>query len=631
MIYINNICLDFGSRKLFDTISLSLDAQSRIGLIGRNGSGKSTLLKAIAKQQQLDSGTIAIAKGKKVAYMPQEVVLLSDKSILEETFSAFKEIATLREQANKLEQQINQNPHDENALEQFSDAIQRLAELHEDQARAETKKVLMGLGFPELRFNEPVDNLSVGWKMRVVLAKLLLQKADFYLFDEPTNHLDIVAKDWFINFLKKARCGFILVCHERYFIDQLCTKIFELELGNGKLYEGNYSQYEQRKKHDVHLLEQAYAQQQKDIKRKTKTIERFRASASKAKMAQSMAKQLDKMEKVTLPPSLKNVIVSFPPIQKSGRIVLTVKDVAHSFGPDRLFHNVNFQIERGEKVALVAPNGVGKTTLFNLIVGNIPVQEGSIEFGYNVNHAIFAQDQNKVLDLERTILDNIHDRTTNKTVSQIRGFLGSFLFTGDDVKKKVQILSGGEKNRVAMVNVLLQDANLLLLDEPTNHLDIQSKEILLSALQQHNGTILFVSHDHDFINRLATRVIELTPEDTQSYLGNYELFLYQKQQRARSSADVPHQSGITQPSGHTKHPGQNKSQKELFELRKQSKKLENKIAKLEKEIAALELKFADLTYNTKEYDTNHELLLKYKKELGKCFEKWHNLEENINI
>jgi ATP-binding cassette subfamily F protein 3 len=380
----------------------------------------------------------------------------------------------------------------------------------------------------------------------------------------------------------------------------------------------------------------AYAQQQKEIQQKTATIERFRAKASKAKMAQSMIKSLDKIERITIPPGPRNVSFSFANIQQPGKVVLTVNDVSQSFGSKQIFEHVSCEIDRGEKVAVIAPNGGGKTTLFNIITGSLPLQKGTITWGHNVHHAIFAQDQSAILDANKTIIENIKDRCPKKTEQTIRTMLGSFLFSNDDVNKKISVLSGGEKNRVGMTTILLQDANVLLLDEPTNHLDIQSKEILLKALQNYTGTIIFVSHDRDFVNDLATHILELTPHGVSKYVGNYDSYVYQKNMVASGNA-----SSFAYPGSQTRQASADKhrqetptletssSSKNNFELRKKSQALERKIEKFEEWIKQVELKFADLVYGTEEFTKAQANLAKLKKDLATTMGEWEAIQKEL--
>jgi ATP-binding cassette subfamily F protein 3 len=620
MIYAKNVTLTFGTQSVFNNISFTIDATQRVGLVGRNGSGKSTLLKAIHHPQMLDSGSITVLSKKKIAYMPQEVVLDSDKSILDEALSVFTEITALQLEAEVLEQKIESGAADEH-INRYAAIHERLLQLNPEQKRAHTERILQGLGFDKTRFNEPVQHLSVGWKMRIVLAKLLLDEADFYLFDEPTNHLDIFAKEWFLKFLKQASFGFLIVCHERYLLNELCSHIYELELGNGTMYTGNYADYEQEKEARTALLEQAYRDQQKDIKQKQETINRFRASASKAKMAQSMIKQLEKIELIVLPPSPRMMSFTFPPTQRSARTVLTVNNVSQHFGSRVIFKNVSFSIDRGQKVALVAPNGVGKTTLFNIIARTLPLQSGSITFGENVVHAIFDQDQTRALDGQKSVIDNILLRCPNATQQSARTMLGAMLFSNDDVNKKVKVLSGGEKNRVGMTSVLLQQANLLLLDEPTNHLDIFAKQVLLKALQSYEGTMLFVSHDRDFINELATHVMELTPEGTHIYHGNYDDFTYQKE--SFSSESEPKKSSAPKADSDKATPDADDSEKNRI---REMRLLERKIEKLEEQISNIGLQFADLEYGTPEFDAAQTKFTALRKELSQTEAAWEQLQ-----
>lgn len=616
MIQARNLSLSFGNQTIFDNISFIVNQEDRIGLVGRNGSGKTTLLRAILEPTVLDSGSISIQNKKRIAYMPQEVVLLSNLSILDETFTTFHELYQLQQEAALLETQINTATTPE-LIERYAAVQEQLTALSPEILRAKTKKILMGLGFSLEQLDQPVSTLSVGWKMRIVLAKLLLQDADFYLFDEPTNHLDLIAKEWFLDFLKHAPFGFFLICHERYFLDELCEKIVDIERGKATWYTGNYSNYVVQKEHAMQLLETAYIQQQKDIKRKEATIERFRASASRAKMAQSMEKALDKIERIEMPPSPKNVNFGFPPVQQSGKLVIKVDHVSQKFGDKTIFQNVSFEIERNQKVALIAPNGAGKTTLFNLITGALPLQQGTITFGYNVTHAIFAQDQNKALNMKLSILENVREQCPKATEQKIRTFLGSFLFSNDDVQKAVGVLSGGEKNRVGMVNVLLQNTNLLLLDEPTNHLDIPSKEVLLKALQEFKGTLVFVSHDRDFINQLATDIIELTPQGAYLYHGNYDAYTYHKTHANKDQ--------VAQPKNTYPKPKEARTKEKNPDTEKQIKTLENKIILLEKEIQKIYTIFGNTEYGTQEFEAAQKKLQKLQQQLRDAEVTWEQL------
>jgi ATP-binding cassette subfamily F protein 3 len=526
MLNLKNLYLEYNNKKIFDNISLIIDTNEKIGLVGLNGSGKTTLLKAITQKNILDSGEIRIKKGLKVAYMPQEVVLDSNLSVLEETLTGFSEMYEIEKEVKRLENLLEDNI-DEKLFQKYTNLYEKLLEFPIESLKAETKRILNGLGFSNEKIEEPVSNFSVGWKMRIVLAKLILQNADFYLFDEPTNHLDIIAKEWFLDFLKYSEFGFILICHEKYFMDELCDKVLSLEYGKAKLYTGNYTDFLIKKEIDDENLQSAYLQQKKEFDKKKKVIDKFKAG-TRAKQAKSMEKALNRIEKIEIPPDHKKINFSIPKPKESGKLVLKVNNLEHKFENKLIFKNISFEIPRGKKFAIIAPNGVGKSTLFNLISKRIPIQKGTIEFGYNVEYSIFAQDQNKELNMNISIFENIKNICPNSTDQQIRSLLGAFLFSGEDSFKKSSFLSGGERNRVGMVGVLLKNSNLLLLDEPTNHLDIPSKEILLEALKDFSGTILFISHDRDFVNDLATDIIELTPNKCIHFEGNYDDYNYYK-------------------------------------------------------------------------------------------------------
>lgn len=615
MIQANSIHLSFGNRVLFDSISFDINENQKIGLIGANGSGKSTMLEVLVGIQPLDEGSISIPKGKKIAYLAQEVVLASQMSIIDEIMTAFEHINKLKTELELLETQLAQEI--EVDLERYAELHEQLADSEPDTMKAEAKKMLLGLGFKDTDFDRPVSELSEGWRMRIVLAKLLLQKADFYLFDEPTNHLDIFAKDWFLEFLKSAPFGFMLVCHERHFLDAVCKQVYELERGKCTIYQGNYSKYLVQKERNLEILQSQFHLQQKEIKQKEETINRFKASASRAKQAQSMMKQLDKLERIEIPPGPRTINFSFPPIARSGSIVLKVEHVGHAFDGKQLFSNVDFEIERGQKVALVASNGVGKSTLLNLINGKLKLGQGKITFGSGVTYTLFDQDQNRALDQKKSVIDNIEGHCPpGTTTAAMRSMLGAFLFTGEDVYKKIEVLSGGEKNRVGMVRVLLQRTNFLLLDEPTNHLDLDAKRILLEALRNYEGTILFVSHDRAFLNDLATRVIELTPNGIISYMGNYDEFLYYKNQIAQPVAVEKKNQAIA---------AERKPATNDFETAKKINTLERKIQQLDKKIKDQELAFAELRYGTNEFKRADEALKALQAEHKQTMQEWETL------
>ncbi|MCK4651157.1 ABC-F family ATP-binding cassette domain-containing protein [Candidatus Babeliales bacterium] len=614
MLSAKDVSLGFGQQIIFDNISFNINKGQRIGLVGRNGSGKTTLLNVIGGNHDIDSGKILLQKDCKIAYMPQHVVLMSTQSVLNEALEAFDDLVKIKKELCTIEKSFD--------VERYSILQQKLLDLDYERKLAEAKKVLLGLGFEQNQFEKSVETLSVGWKMRLVLAKLLLQKADFYLFDEPTNHLDLVAKDWFLNFLKDSDFGFVLVCHDKYFLDHLCDYIFEVALGMLNVYRGNYSEYLKQKEERNRLLEKKYIEQQKFIKKQQKVVERFRAKATKAKMVQSIIKSLQKIEPVRFGKKQKIVKFNFSNIKRSGRVVLNVKDLAFSFDSKQIFKEVNFEIERGQKVAIIAPNGTGKTTLLDVICGKYKLKSGSVELGYNVETVIFEQDQNRSLNLDNDILNEVENScSSSEQRCRVRSVLGAFLFEGDDVYKKINVLSGGEKNRVAMVKVLLQDANFLILDEPTNHLDLESKEVLLNVLKQFTGTILFVSHDRDFLNELSTHILELRPNGIFKYCGNYDSFLLQKLEQEKPVKKQPQKLKKGQKESNKK------TNKQLYEYRKKIRNIETRIEKIEIEISIFSEKLASLRYGTKEYDDVYSKIKILKKEIEEKFKMWEKLND----
>ena len=599
MIQIKNLELHFGDQVVFDNVNCLINQNNKVGIVGRNGTGKSTLLKIIARQMRADKGTVDIQKGFKIAYMPQEVVILSTKSVLDEVLSVFSHLFEITKEKEKLEIIMEEGLQTEHDVNRYAEIELELIEANFNDKRSFCQKILSGLGFDEKKQNQTVNELSVGWRMRVVLAKLLSQEADFYLFDEPTNHLDISTKDWFLNFLKNNSYGYLLVCHDRYFLDKACSLTYELSMGNLNIFQGNYSYYLEQKAFLTEQRKTAHEKQKREIAQREKTIDRFKATASKAKMAQSMIKALDKIERIELEDTQRTMSLKLHSPQKSGKLVLKVDHVSHSFD-HQLFKNVSFEVERGDKVAIIAPNGTGKTTLFNLIAKKLALQAGTIEIGYNVQTSLFDQDQDKVLDPKATVYEEVSS-TCNVTEQQLRSILGALLFDKDGIKKKCGVLSGGERNRVAMGKVILSNANLLLLDEPTNHLDIESKEIILQALQKFDGTIIFVSHDQDFVNRLSNKIIELNSHGAFLYLGNYDSYLAVKeytQKEMSTISNVSAQDVIL------------KINKVPEDIAKKVKTIERKVERLETSLQAVIKSLEVADYGTKRFQDLEE---EYKK------------------
>lgn len=625
MIRASNISLTFGSQTVFRDVSFLINGHEKIGLVGRNGAGKTTLLRAIAGQQELANGLITIPRTFTVAYLPQEVVLRSEKPVIIEALNTFDNLGDCIEEAAILEDRLAHDVTIDKA--EFGSRLvtiqQRLADEDARSREQEAFTILRGLGFKESQFKMPTSQLSVGWKMRLVLAKQLLKRADFYLFDEPTNHLDLPAKDWFLDFLNRAPFGYLLVSHNRYFLDHACDTIFDLSGGTIKEYKGNYSQFLVQKERNQEILERQYLEQQKHIKKQMETIQRFRASASRATTAQSMLKALEKIEPIFFEPTPKTVAFHFPPVQQSGREVITVSHLSVMFDNKPIISDVSFSIKRGQKVALVAPNGTGKTTLLNAIMEKLLTTKGSITWGHNVRPAFFEQNQELTLDRKKTVLEIATDACPNSNArQQVRSYLGAFLFSGESVDKKVEVLSGGEKNRLAMVKILLQDANFLLLDEPTNHLDLQSLEVLLTALKQYTGTILFVSHERDFLNRLATDIIELTPSGAFTYEGNYDDFVHFKEVQGLDSQKSPQKNSVPTEA---KEKRVEKNDREKLEQKKALNKAESKITRLERDKEVIVEKLYHMAYGTKDYLAACTRLKEVEEKLARELEEWEKM------
>lgn len=614
MILIRNLSLTFHAQRIFDHIDLTISKKQRIGLFGLNGAGKSTLLRAIAGIENSYEGSITIERGFKVGYMPQEVILESDKSIFDETMTVFSDLVTAKDELHKIEEKLKKQPDNIENISRYAELCDQIAHQEPEKKRVECEKILQGLGFSKSRFPEPVSTLSTGWKMRIVLAKLLLQNADFYLFDEPTNHLDMVAKEWFLHFLKIQHFGFLLVCHEKYLLNQVCNQILELERGSATLFNGNYDVYVGQKETRREQLLAAYEAQQREIKDLEATINRFRAG-TRATQAQSMIKRLGKIERIQIPPSPKHVSFHFPVTKQSSRILLTVKDLSFSYATKMIFQHCSFSVERGNRIAIVAPNGTGKTTLIEIIQKTLQPSSGSLQWGEHISTAVFNQDQRRSLDQQLTVFENAQ-KGASAAREKIRGLLGAFLFDADAINKPVSVLSGGEQNRLGMVRVLLKNANFLLLDEPTNHLDIPSKEVLVNALKAYEGTIVFVSHDHDFIRELATHILELNQNEAHLYGCDYETYLYQKRsdQRTKEPVKVPQsrlQSVTTDKSNH-----EEKQQK------KELRDVENKLSIVEKKIKQIEDSFLSLTYGTPEFHQADQQLKQERKKLEDLSAMW---------
>ncbi len=536
MIQVSSAGKRYGHKLLFENADWLITPESRIGLVGANGTGKSTIMKILAGSETLDYGSISRAKGISTGYLPQDGLTLTGRTIFAECMSVFAELHAIEKEMESLTRSMSELDHESPEYANVADRYQKLE--HEFITRdgytleAQVGQVLTGLGFHRDDWKRQTEEFSGGWQMRIALAKLLLQKPNLLLLDEPTNHLDLEARNWLEDYLTTYPCAFVLISHDRYFLDITVKRIVEIWNKQIHFYAGNYDQYLAGKTARKEQLESAYKTQHDRIEQLEVFINRFRYTATKAKQVQSRIKELEKMERIQIPEEEKTVHFSFPQPKPSGRIVAEFMNVAKSYGDHKVFEKVDFMIERGERVALVGVNGAGKSTLIKLLAQQEKLSAGEYKLGHEVHPDYFAQDQYKELDPEARILDDLGELSPASTQTQLRSLLGCFLFSGDDVFKRIGVLSGGERNRYALLKMLLHPANFLLLDEPTNHLDLRAKDVLLEALMKYTGTVVFVSHDRYFIDKLATRVFEIGDGKVEIYPGNYEDYLWRKQGRA---------------------------------------------------------------------------------------------------
>ena len=546
MIQLSGAGKRFGHKLLFENVDWLITPQDRIGLVGANGTGKSTVMKILSGMETLDYGSITVAKGISAGYLPQDGLALEGRTVFAECMSVFDELRNMEREMEALTRKMAELPHESAEYGQVADRYHRLE--HEFLTRdgyaieAKVGTVLTGLGFRKEDWTRLTEEFSGGWQMRLALAKLLLQQPNLLLLDEPTNHLDLEARNWLEEYLDEYPFAYVLISHDRYFLDVTVKKTVEIWNKQIFFYTGNYDKYLAEKTQRREQLESAYRNQRERIEQLEVFINRFRYQATKAKQVQSRIKELEKMERIEIPPEEKTIHFSFPQPKASGRIVAEFHGVAKSYGPKEVFRDVDFMIERGDRVALVGVNGAGKSTLIKLLTGTEPLSAGEYKHGHNVDCDYFAQDQYKELNPDARILDDLGEVSPRSTQTELRSLLGCFLFQEDDVFKRIGVLSGGERGRYALLRLLMHPANFLLLDEPTNHLDMRAKDVLLEALAAYTGTVVLVSHDRYFIDKLATRVFEVGDGRVQVYPGNYEDYLWRKQGRAAAVptlADVP--------------------------------------------------------------------------------------------
>jgi ATP-binding cassette subfamily F protein 3 len=643
MIQLSEAGKRFGPKILFENLNWLLTPKDRVGIVGANGTGKSTLLKTLAGIEGLDYGTLNAAKGIRAGYLPQDGITLTGRTVFNECLSVFEEIRALEAEQKSLEKSMGELDHESPDYRQIAERYHQVqAEFtardgYNIESRVGT--VLAGLGFSREDWQRRVEEFSGGWQMRIALAKLLLEEPNLLLLDEPTNHLDLEARNWLESYLHNYPNAFVLISHDRYFLDVTVDRIAEIWNKRVWFYSGGYSKFEQQKNDRRIQLEAAYKNQRERIEALEAFINRFRYQATKAKQVQSRIKELEKIERIEVPPDEKTIHFRFPQPKPSGRIVAEFRNVAKSYGDKRVFSGATFHIERGDRVALVGVNGAGKSTLIKLLSGEEPVTSGEYTIGHNVEADYFAQDQYKVLDSEASILDDLAGVASRASNTELRSILGCFLFSEDDVFKKIGVLSGGERNRYALARMLMTPKNFLLLDEPTNHLDMRAKDVLLTSLQEFTGTVVFVSHDRYFIDKLATRVIEVADGAVSVFPGNYEDYLFRKSGVVVEAPKPVTSKPAPQPNK-TAHapapaPAAPKDDRQrrlnpikLRQMRERQRGIEDEITRLEVEIADFE--HALSTFQTAEHSIEiAELLESRRKDMKDLMTEWEEVSETI--
>ncbi|WP_298155258.1 ABC-F family ATP-binding cassette domain-containing protein [Flavobacterium sp.] len=633
MLNIHNLSVSFGGTYLFEEVTFRLGSGDRVGLVGKNGAGKSTMLKILARDFTPDSGSIATEKEVKIGFLRQDIDFEQGRTVLEEAYQAFTEIKAVEKKLESINHQLVTRTDYESdeysqIIEDLSDFTHRFELLGGYNYVGDTEKILLGLGFKREDFNNLTETFSGGWRMRIELAKLLLQSNDILLLDEPTNHLDIESIIWLENFLRNFPGVVVIVSHDKMFLDNVTNRTIEISLGKAYDFNKPYSQYLELR-HEIREKQLATQKnQQKKIEETEKLIEKFRAKASKASMAQSLIKKLDKVERIEVDEDDNAVMnISFPISKVPGRVVVEAEHVTKAYGDKTILKDISLLVERGSKIAFVGQNGQGKSTFIKAIVHEFPF-EGTIKLGHNVQVGYFAQNQAEYLDGEITLLQTMEDAATDTNRSKVRDMLGSFLFRGDDVEKKVKVLSGGERNRLALCKLLLQPINVLVMDEPTNHLDIKSKNVLKAALQKFEGTLLLVSHDRDFLQGMSNIVYEFKDQKIREYLGDINFFLEQRNMENMREVEKKDVAKKESPKESTKI---------SYEDQKKNKSLQNRLSKIESQIKQLE---TDIQRDDKALASNYDKHIEdanffkaynqKKSDLDQLLEEWAVVQEEID-
>jgi ATP-binding cassette subfamily F protein 3 len=631
----NNITVSFGGFTLFNEINFMINESDRIGLVGKNGAGKSTLLKIFTGLQQPTSGNISVPKNFSMGYLPQQMAVIDGKTVIDEAMTAFDLINELEAAIEHISNQLSSRTDYESdeylaLIERLHEATERHHILGGNDKQGDTEKALLGLGFKRTDFDRLTSEFSGGWRMRIELAKILLTKPRLMLLDEPTNHLDIESIQWLEDYLKNCYGALILISHDRAFLDAVTNRTIEISLGKAYDYKVPYSTYVKLRKERREQQVAAYENQRRMIEKTEEFIDRFRYKASKANQVQSRIKQLDRLEILEIDEEdASKLNIKFPPAPRSGRDVFKAVNLAKIYGEHKVFSNVNLLIERGEKVALVGRNGEGKTTLSKIIVGEIPYEEGEIIVGYNVKTGYFAQNQDDLMDGDDTVYDTLEKVAAGNIRSKLRDILAAFLFRGEDIDKKVKVLSGGERSRLAMAKLMLEPYNLLALDEPTNHMDMRSKDILKNALAAYDGTLIVVSHDREFLDGLVNKIYEFKDGMVKEHLGGIYEFL--ERRKLENLNELERKSNLPKETKDIKSNTAEQKDAEIRETLKQLKKLESQIKTVEDIVAKLDVEMTEMNdFLSSGISPEPDFFEKYeytKNALSEEVEKWESLNK----
>ena len=623
MISIDNLTVSFGGWTLFDGISFLVNPKERIGLVGKNGAGKTTILKLIAGLQQPTSGAVTKTADCTIGYLPQQMQVADTTTLIAETAKAFEEVLAIEAEIERLTNEIAirtdyESEEYEKLLHRLNDANDRYHILGGDTRDADIEKTLLGLGFRREEFEKPTREFSGGWRMRIELAKLLLRRPSIFLLDEPTNHLDIESIQWLEEYLKNYNGAVLLISHDRAFLDNVTTRTIELSLGKIYDYKVPYSHFVTLRAERRAQQLAAYQNQQRLIEKSEEFIEKFRYKPTKSNQVQSRIKQLDQLERIEVEEEdLATLNIKFPPAPRSGQIVADVKGVGKAFGDHRVFSGAEFTIHKGDKIALVGRNGEGKTTFARMLIGELEQSEGEIKIGANVSIGYYAQNQDDLMNGDFTVYDTLDRVAVGDIRTRLRDILGAFLFRGEDIEKKVKVLSGGERSRLAMARMMLEPHNLLILDEPTNHMDMRSKDILKTALQKFDGTVVVVSHDREFLDGIVDKVYEFRDGGVREYLGGIYYFLEKRKvenlrEIERKAPAVTAAKSEPASTGKLSYEQKKEQEKLLRKLRKNVEQIETELAGVEQKIAEYDARFATATeYNAEDYKTYDELKERY--------------------